>query len=418
MAVSVKVGTFATGTGTTTVNSGSLGFAPVAVFLFSNGRGTPGSGTASFALSAGFSVSGGDCAATLLSVEGGASGDAQAGRHATASGTTINASAVHDGIGQCTLNADDFDFTISDAFTADIDFIWLALGGDVSVANVASPTYSGSTGIEAVVTGLAYQPKAALFLVTNAAATGTATASGYNFTLGCTTGTAAGENWVVGVGSQTGTNPSNTARYGLTGECIASVNPGATIATGGRGVLSSFNSDGLSVNFTEAGTAGREFHVITLGGAADFLAGSFNARADVTQTAVTTTGQNPKALLLVSANMAASTADAVTASAAMSIGVATSSTARHCVAGTDEDAVTPIDGWTSYHSDAVYARGDFADAEVGIMDIAELGTGTGQFEFVMDDADPDANAVVFFLAIGDSATSTTGVKMRRRRDAA
>lgn len=415
MAASVKVGTFATGTGTTTVSVAGVGFQPNAVILLGCRRAAVGSGSADVNFSLGFSAGNGDRGSTIRSADNVALSDTGRGRHGTASvvGYIQDGTDAFLGEAQLTFTADGFDVTISAAFGTSFEFVYLALGGDVTDAAVSNQTYNGLTGVQAVVTGLSFMPKAALFLGSSIAGTGTVPVAGGSMILGCTTGTPTGENWIITVASQDAQATTNTSRYGKSGECLTQMTTSGTII--GRAILSSFNSDGLSLNFLEAGTSGWEYHVISLGGAAKFLAGNFLSRTDTTQTVVSTPGMNPKALLIASHNTVESTVDTKQDHLSISVGVATSPTARHCVVATEKDAVALSVGWTSYHSDAVYARGDFADIEVGLMDIAELGTGTGQFEFVMDDADPDA-AFVGFLAIGDAPGGSALAKIRRNWD--
>ena len=398
MAVSVKVGTFATGTGTTTVEINDVGFQPNAVLVFSVYRGVAGSGSADFNFAGGFSASNGDLGISAHGEDAAATTDTSAGRHTTASVVALaqDATLAWDGEAQITLTADGFDVTISNAFSTDVTYIYLALGGDVSDAAVATGTVPASTGVESgSISGLSFQPKAALFLMAPASAAGTSTTATALFMLGCSTGPS--NNWVVCGRSGDAAAATDSLGYGFSGECIALGNATGTVI---RARVDSFDADGLNLNWLEVAAAGSQYVAICLGGAAAFLAGTFNSRTDATQTAVATSGVNPKAVLLASAMRAGSTQDTTTDDAAISVGVATSSTARYAVAATDDDAADPSECWTDYRTDAVYIRGDFADAEAGLMDIAELGAGIGQFEFIMDDTDPDA-AAVFYLAIGD-----------------
>ena len=306
------------------------------------------------------------------------------------------------------MDADGFTLTIDQQFTSlpNLRVGYLALGGsDLTDAAVYAFRSKGTTGADAH-TGIGFQPESALFFhagVTNASLPSVENAgfSGFGAAVSST------QRACLAMNDRTSVNPSDGGSYGYGAEAIAGVSGAAGSAVSHRADFTSFDEDGFTLNWTEAGAQVWILAVLLAG--VDFAVGSSATRTDTTEFSVTGLGFRPKALVFGSHMQVESTQDTSQAGVALSLGVATSATQRIAFGSRSADNVSPTQCSRVSRDDAVAVTLDDSGATVGRMDVVSMDE--DGFTLVMDDADPTAN-FFWYWAIGGGTEANAGGRYR------
>lgn len=314
-------------------------------------------------------------------------------------GSLTNAGAISGLVDLQSFDADGFTWIVDDQLAENRNFSFIALGGtdltDVAVGTFAEP---GATGVQAVITGLSFQPDFAALIGSQAAATSTRTDDAQAM-LGVTDGT--GE-WVVAMCDQQADDPSATRSYGRSGECLALMS-GTPPATDCRASFSSFDADGLNLNFAERTAAGRLFGYLALQG------GSYHVTEVLTQTDTTTdivvTGAGvgtPRGILVASCGQAEHAADTPAAPGWLIAGAGVSTTDRGSQGTRWNDNVATTEAVGINETDEILAKSTNGAAIEALMDVKSVDA--DGVTFIMDDADA-SQSWAGVLLFGDTQSS-------------
>jgi hypothetical protein len=189
-----------------------------------------------------------------------------------------------------------------------------------------------STGNQSI-SGVGFQPTAVKFYST-LLTTATALKENALFAIGAATSTT--QQWAVAVGSNDNADPTSTGRGHTTDSCIFLINNGAPVIDS-EATLVSFDSDGFTINWTDAPNNTYLIGYIAYGGTMSVKAGSFQLATTTGVTAVTGVGFQPKGLQLASIATATAPPNA-TDHSSLSLGFAASTTKRGFINFLDGDS--------------------------------------------------------------------------------
>lgn len=235
------------------------------------------------------------------------------------------------------FDSDGFTMNHTTITTLNRPFTSFALAG-ADLTNVATGKFGIGTATTSLpVTGVGFQPDCVLFFAAAASAADTVAPARANST--ATFGFASGASNQGCVGTRIKDNVATSVSRGvlLSSSCYKFL----TDAGGqGEGALTTFDSDGFTINRTEAGVADYRVYFLALkGGAYKVL--NFTGSTTATTQQVTGAGFTPKAVLLLSGCKAPSSSNS--AHAKRALGVAVSSSADWAGWFGDKDAVNPQD---------------------------------------------------------------------------
>lgn len=307
-----------------------------------------------------------------------------------------------------------FTLEIIDAFTTNLFVSYLALGGD-SITNAECGVFT-ATGVaptnQTVNNSGNFQPSITFLLSAALNANAPAVAADSNLAFGVASSTSNEHVWWGGANSAQ--TSGDTATYCLAGELFASAAGSAVISPINRAEFVSHNASpgGFTLNWLERSDANRVLWLSIAGG--DWAVGDLQTRTDGNDIAVTGLASQPTAILFVSANKAATTADATPAvHDEWSVGAATSPTERAVQHVASRDGNTNMFVFRTARADAVYVNADPANATYtleGLMDLKSIES--DGFTCVMDDVDPVA-AFVWYVAAGPAAITGRTTKNTR-----
>lgn len=411
MALSVKVGSFNTGTTTANVDV-TCGFQPKFVIFWWSGRtetiDTQGEQTQRRGIGFGAQSLSGRSICNHA-VHAAATSDTQSAQSDTACVLSVSTAVAIDGAGDLAAlanwPADGFRFTPSDAFPISLRVHFLAIGG-TDITDFALGTFQLSTTTGTFdITTVGFQPDCVLLTGGADAVAPPVAQTWATFVMGAAVSGAAADQAMLMCLSEDAANSSNTSKYCLTGEVLANVTSDPMTTTV-RASFSSFLSNGFRLNLLETGGAGFDFYYMYLafkGGNPKLV--NFTTRTDTTNFDVTTTGITPSAALFVSHCAAQSTADVPQAGDEWSIGAATGSTERAAHGVLEKDAAPTIDMGTQVSHDRCYVNQSTATTIVteGEMDVVSFSS--GKMTLNMPDADPAAN-FVWSLVVGTTPSES------------
>jgi hypothetical protein len=412
MAVSVKTGSFSSGTGavSSTVVVSGVGFKPNCVIFWWSNR-TVTTDTQSTATEATIGVgwmlndnSDGAPTARRAAVGGSAdaatSGDTWSRMQNDACVVAMAAGAVIGILDGSVFGSDGFTLIVDDAFPASVRIHYMALAG-ADLTNFASgrsvlPTATGTVDY----TGPGFQPDFVLCVGCRGTSEN-ADQTHHVFTVGAGISTTK-RGTIAGV-SLDGNTTMFADGYGLSTEMMAFGTPAAASpqVIEARADFSAFLSNGFQLNWTEVpGVATCQFMWLAIKG------GQWDVYEALTQTDTTTDitathGFQPRGGMVLSAQRAESTADANTAHLALSVGAYDSDTSERCAFILDTDNVGTSLCAQGQEHDSVY--GSFVTATQaldGIMHVNSIGATATVFRM----SDADASQRWFFgWAVGDNA---------------
>lgn len=411
MGVSVKTGSFLSGTGivTSTVAVTGVGFRPKCVLLWwSNRTVTTDTQSASTEATIGLGWMINDNAdgaptqrrvAIGGSADAAPSGDTWSRMQNDACVVAMAAGAVIGILDGASFDSDGFTLVVDDAFPASIRIHYLALAG-ADLTNFASgrsvlPTSSGTADY----TGLGFQPD---FVMCIGLRGTTENADHAHHVISFGAASSASKRGVVSGVSLDGNTTMFTEGYGIADEIIALGAPAAVSpqTLQARADFDSFLSDGFRLDWIEVpNPATCQFMWIAIkGGQWDVFEGLTQTN---TSTAITAThGFEPRGGMAFSAMRAESTADVMTAHLGLSVGGYAGAADERCMFINDEDGIGTSLCAQGQEHDAVY--GSFVLTTQALNGIMHVNAITARAtEFLMADADASQNWF-FGWAVGDA----------------
>ena len=406
MALNKAVGSFNTGTGTGTVAVTGVGFAPKAIIFWWNGR----TGSADAAGGADWQTGIGWCTGT--SNEGacyGQSQDAQfdsntgrAHRTDACVGIMTPGATTDDGLLSLnSLDSDGFTLDIDNAFSADYEVHYWAIGG-ADVTNATTGSFTEHTAVETkAITGVGFQPDVVLFFSIGVGTAPYNASTNLALSIGAATG--ASNQAVLTVASAEAQATMATKSYCRAGEVWVNIG-GTSTSPSSRAVLNSMDSDGFTLDFIKRSSTRIIFYMAIKGG--QYHVGDFATATDTSNFSETGVGFQPEILLFGSHAAAATTADGITALNRWSLGAATSASARVSMGAIDDNATSDSETATATSHDEVYQNFATDDTLQGEMDL--VSHDADGMTLVMDDADPSAS-FVWYLAAASAPIAPGGL---------
>jgi hypothetical protein len=212
---------------------------------------------------------------------------------------------------------------------------YLALGGSaLTNSAVGTITAKTSTGSQAY-TGVGFQPTSLLLYAGKWSSEPLDSATNGAFTFGAATSATA--RGLTAQRSKNGSNPQVAKHRQSTGK-IAALLTDTGAAT--EADFTSFDADGFTLNYTAAAGSADSIYYLALRGPS-VKVGAFNQATSTGNQATTGVGFQPKALILFSANDTGANNDTTVADGTLSMGAATSSTARFAIWAGDLNNVSP-----------------------------------------------------------------------------
>ncbi len=398
-ALDVATGTLGTGTGAvgTTVSVTSLSFQPKVVIFVWAGRTAVGQAEQDHKFGAGYMISATDRGGTTTQSDHGvgtSAADSQLYDDAAIKllliDGTVDGAADFDA-----MLANGFRVIIDDVFTQDYLVSWLAIGGsdltDAVSTTVVSATSVGTQNIDVGVnldTGI--DDKAVIIFGRGATMNVSQTTSFFSF------GAAAGNtitNSLLASRAGDAQGTSLTQSYCLSGEVLATQDNDTVTR---RAAVSAWLSNGFQLNWLEVQASTRSFRALVLKGGRYQVGDALTSTGGTNQTE--TTSYVPKALMIGSANRAASVVDTTTPHDERSVGFATGPTARNYCSIIDKDAAGTMDIGVAQNTDAMYGN-QSTDATIIIEGLGDLVSfdAAPSFTYVMDDPDPVASFFWYLL---------------------
>jgi hypothetical protein len=338
MALDVKVGTFPSGTSTSTVSVTGVGFRPKALFVFGNELAT---GTEADALlTMGVAVSrweshqvGGltpdpsvvenQSCVSMFSIDDEGTSDTRRGvDDAKIIRTGLKPVANRETATLNSFDANGFTVQFTVASSGAETYHYLALGGDditgTHLEDMASLTSTGSVTVE---TG--FRPSCLLAIGASKPSDGFANTS--NSSIGFATGTSTDQNMVASVYSRNAQGTSSTSKYMRTSHLAALVNASNDYELG---ELSNLNEGGYSVNWSTAYGTAYLWPILAIGGiSCKIITGT--APASTGSSSYTGAGFRPEAALFLSTGKTSGTG--ISSSNQICIGAATGPSERFCI---------------------------------------------------------------------------------------
>ncbi len=415
MALDSKVGSFNIGTaaaGSTETVTG-VGFTPEAVIFWWNGTIATGGDIrqADDGHGVGFMVSStsrgaiagaSEHAAASSNAAYGIVNDAAIISIATTSGTDIGAADFQE------FNSDGFAVIIDTAFTQSYHVAYLALGGDITSADVINFGTPTSTGTQDI-TSLDFQPDFLMFLTADNATL--ARGANKKIGVGAASGTADADNAFMGGGSRDNRTTMDTGGYTLEGEsvCVVSRN-GLPVV---RGTVRSLLTNGFQVHYAEVEASANQVMCLALAGGS-YSVGTTATKTDTSDIATTGLGFTPTSALFFSSATTASNSDIRRDGADFwSVGGFSATDERVVMVSRDRDAGSESTVDLVLHTDAVYASINDSNATDALMDVKSLDA--DGFTMVMDDAD-SAAMFVWYAAFGAVAAGGSSATTRDLQD--
>jgi hypothetical protein len=272
---------------------------------------------------------------------------------------------------------------------------FIAIGGNVQ-SKVVDHTFADNAGSEAI-TGAGFRPTLALLgfgsNLVGALPQNLSGAGETSICLGATDGT---NQWAIAYGSDDAAGAADSRRSQRTDACLLALTIGE-LGPSWEAEITSFDSDGMTINESVEESAGAHLGVLFLRGVS-FSLGSFNKDTGAATVAqdVTTAGLNPQAVLLASFQSTATTS--VITEGRMGIGF---SDGTNEVSGalTDADAADPTNVAAVMVNDKAFTK---VNNDTDTIDAAcDVTMGTGKFTVSWTTNDAVATQMLY-LAMASS----------------
>jgi len=407
--VSIKSGTFATGTGavSSTISESGFGFQPKAVLFMWNGRTEATDTVGRQDIMFGMGASDGTNDYSFCAFDSDNVTTTNGGMRLDNNECIVTADGdglVTGSMSMQSLDAGGFTLVVTVQMPASYRVQYIAFGGDeITNAAVGFKTLLASTTGNTSVTGLGFQPNFGIFCGLPQSGNGSVnsrTAGGFGAVISTT------ERFTSVGGSDDGVTTSDTGAYiYASGECVAipSVNTPASVVDG-RANFVSWDSGGFTIDTVEMIAFNRDFLYLVLKGGSwsiDAVTTQTNTTSDITITGLPYT---PRGGIICSTHRAESASDTASPVWSYSIGFFDSATNRSCMAILDRDALTTTDTKSAVDFDSVYVNIDDASAIQGEMDLISIDS--GGLTMRMRDADP-SGVLAMVITAGDATSSVS-----------
>lgn len=398
--VNSATGSFLTGTAaaTNTVVVTGLGFQPKAIIFWWTGLNTSGNqlNTTDLRAGAGYAVSSSDRANV-----GGQSDD----------GPTTSATDYEYGNDSCvrvlntsgtlagaldfvSMDSDGFTGIIDTQFASDLRVHYFAVGG-AGITNVkgGDVTEPAATGTQAT-SGLGFAPDALFFFC--AANSTAAPSQGGNHAWAFGMAARLGGSALIAVRDQDNLGTSSSGRWQHDGNVIGRY-VGNNVALQARATLSSFDSDGFTLNWANrALTGAHNFYLAIKGGV--WNCGKLQTETDtVTTQTVSGLGGAPSGIFFCGADNAENGTNTGTVNGELCFGAATSISTRVATAFLAVDASALASCSAAQRTDAVYVSMTSAGALQALMDVQSFDS--DGFTTIFDDDDINTSGAIYYMAV-------------------
>lgn len=386
MSVSAFKGTFNCPSSTGSQSVSGVGFQPSAIIFWTSGA-TTGGFTAGIDICVGFA--------------GGSAASAVGGRDTdnsvtTSSNSRIGSSAIYTaGLTAGFTSMDSDGFTLNwTAVTSGTIIHFLALGGaSITHAKAGVLNVSSGTGSKAF-TGVGFQPD---FIILNDPnlPQGALPQSAANMAGSMVFATSAASGGIA-FSTQSGQNPSTVSSYEIsTALPLFSWNTGVLA----QATLTSFDSDGFTLNYTTNGIGNHQMAYLAIAGGS-FAIGAETQNTSTGTKAKTGIGFQPAAVLFAGTNRASSSSNDTT-QMKVSVG-ATDGTNQGCAWFSATDNVSPSDANVYTTSSHTLVHATNSSTVNAIADVSTLDSDG----FTLDWTTADATArEVIYVAFGPAATT-------------
>jgi hypothetical protein len=315
------------------------------------------------------------------------------------------------------FNSDGFQLIVDTQSSAIHVVQWMAFGGaditDAEVFTIAEP--ATATTVKTTLTG-AFKPNVVILAFSKPTALDTVTSNDAALSIGFMTSTSASNNICVMGNSDTGSASMDTDGYGIAAECAALIADGGAAVCNMRAVLSSFDTDGFTLNFLERAVTNRRGVGIAIKGG-QWQASSYTINTTTVGNTTTVSGLSfrPIGALHISREATQSTSDATTAHNKVSIGCWSSTSSRRAIGWYDVDSPTTSDigqvqdtggGGSPQQILALY---DNSTGGVNLHDINAVNA--DGFQVIVDSNSLISNAAIWhgYLAFGTDSLMPLGV---------
>lgn len=409
MALSMAHGalTWTTGAAGTTFTVSGLSFQPKAIiaWIMGTARTTDGAETNYWDVSIGFATSTSDRRCIISEADNGAGSAACATGYLTTCLLALSDSGASDQgrLDVSSIASDGFVLVVDAQAVAAMRVLWVALGGS-DITNVATGEISepAATGTQDY-TSAGFQPDVVLFAGSKqTSADGRAAIDD-----GCCFGAAdaSANQFVFAVNSDDGSGTMDTDRYGLSGECLATIveaggNPDA------RAALTTMLSTGFTLNWLARATTNRKsIYLAIKGGSWKVGTYTIDMTTATNTTSVSGLSFQPVGCLQATHWTSAQSAGSSTTQAYLGLGSFTSTSSRQGSTAWDQDAAGSAAIMHSVEYDQVLTvpnNTPAIDASVDVSAVAADG-----FTMIVDDASatPGATMLVGYVACGDAAAA-------------
>lgn len=206
----------------------------------------------------------------------------------TRGSTTQNVSAI-----LTSLDATGFTLDWTTLTTTSPLYNYLAIGGS-DITNVKSGSFAAatSTGDQAV-TGVGFQPDVVIFQMVARTTDGVSNAN-YAYSFGCATGS--GEEWSYSMAGVNGSGTMSNAQYFSNTKCIVAVQASSPTTTEALADFVSFDSDGFTINWSDAPASAWKINYLCLKGG-QWFAGSETQKTSTGTKATTGVGFTPQGII-------------------------------------------------------------------------------------------------------------------------
>lgn len=332
---------------------------------------------------------------------------------------TVTSTPAVDGILDVnSITADGFTFIVDDQGVVDITIFWEAWGGsDITVATTLEIAEPAATGdVDYTVTGFgAADADDQVVMFAGVQETGAAQAVSRNdsgLMIGFATGGASTENVVALGNSDDASDPTETHRYGLSGESLAMIfvaggNPNA------RAQLTQFNLNGFRLNWIARGVTGRKYIALAMkgghwqAGATSLAVGTLNATTTVSSLPFTPLGMS----LIGAGAIVASTAGTSVNHDVLWLGSGSSTASRRAQTVFDENGLATTGVQLGVRYDAI-----LVNVNAGVDMLVDIDAMlTAGWRLIVDDASSVVvNAYIGYLTFGQDSVVCLPIRLLMR----
>lgn len=307
------------------------------------------------------------------------------------------------------FTSDGFTLIVDAQVSADITIFWEAGGGsDTTVAFVGSILEPAATGNQDVTaTGLvaAATDQAVMFFgCQSVTAANTGEAQDDGFMAGYAVDSS--QQVVTVTNADDGSGTIDTDHYSASGECIAMIPVAGGANTDANATFVQYNTDGFRLNWTARALTNRRYIFLAIKGG-QWACGETTINVQTVNNTATVSGLafQPVGMSIIAGAAAEEAAGATATQARMSIGCASSTSSRRCMAVVNENGVADVNLQISIEYDEVVAVMSTAGGVVQAIDLNSFNS--DGFQLIVDTADATGSTTFWmgYLVCGSAAAA-------------